>query len=183
MRIGFVSGKGGVGKSTLCYLMALALREAGKDVGVLDLDPQRTLSSIIDFEKDGIGEEGEYQLVDTMPNLEDSNVLDTVKTSDRIIIPCTPDPFALPVTVSTSQVVNELKTKEAKACVALNQMQPRTRLSSSAPIALNQHLDIPILKTEVGYRQSIKRVSAEGWAMLDREVKESVLKMALEVVS
>ncbi|NXO73342.1 NUBP2 factor, partial [Phainopepla nitens] len=33
-----LSGKGGVGKSTLCSQLALALRGAGKRVGILDVD-------------------------------------------------------------------------------------------------------------------------------------------------
>jgi len=183
MNIAFINGKGGVGKSTLCYLMALALREAGKSVGINDLDPQKTLSTIIDFEKDGIGEEGDFLLIDTMPNLQNRDVLDAIKAADRIVIPCTPDPFALPVTISTAEVVKELKRESAKAFVALNQMQAGTRLGVAAPTALRQHLAFPILNTEIGYRQSIKRVSAEGWGKLDREVKESVLKLAVEVIS
>ena len=183
MKIAFVNGKGGVGKSTLCYLMALALREAGKEVGILDRDPQETLAGIIRAKHDDIGEAGEFLLIDTAPNLLAEEVAATIKEADRIVIPCTPDPFALPVTISSAQAIAELKRKKAKAFVVLNQMQSGTKLGIAAPAVLRKALSLPMLNTEIGFRHSIKRVSAEGWGKLDREVKESVLKLALEVIS
>lgn len=41
--VAFVSGKGGVGKTTLCANVAIALSQLGKRVLVIDLDPQNAL--------------------------------------------------------------------------------------------------------------------------------------------
>ena len=38
--------KGGTGKSTVAFNLAVWLRSAGKDITVIDLDPQRTLSDV-----------------------------------------------------------------------------------------------------------------------------------------
>jgi cellulose synthase operon protein YhjQ len=40
--VAFVSGKGGVGKSTVCANLAVALAKRGKKVAVIDLDPQNS---------------------------------------------------------------------------------------------------------------------------------------------
>ncbi len=40
--VAFISGKGGVGKSTVCANLAVALAKRGKKVAVIDLDPQNS---------------------------------------------------------------------------------------------------------------------------------------------
>src|SRR5260370_21912653 len=48
----FFSNKGGVGKTTLVYHVAWMLRELGRSVVVLDLDPQANLTaSLLDAER------------------------------------------------------------------------------------------------------------------------------------
>jgi cellulose biosynthesis protein BcsQ len=42
--IAFVSGKGGVGKTTLAFLLGLVLEQADRPLGFLDLDPQGSLN-------------------------------------------------------------------------------------------------------------------------------------------
>jgi hypothetical protein len=47
--VAFVSGKGGVGKTTLGFLLGLALQRAERRVNFLDLDPQASLTSLIEL--------------------------------------------------------------------------------------------------------------------------------------
>lgn len=47
--IAFVSGKGGVGKTTLAFLLGLVLQRAGRRVAFLDLDPQASLNSLLNL--------------------------------------------------------------------------------------------------------------------------------------
>ena len=44
LTIGFCNLKGGVGKTTSCQNLAVALREKGKRIAILDMDPQSNLS-------------------------------------------------------------------------------------------------------------------------------------------
>ena len=45
-----VSGKGGVGKTTVCALLAKALKAAGRDVVAIDCDPDSNLAACLGYE-------------------------------------------------------------------------------------------------------------------------------------
>ena len=47
--VAFVSGKGGVGKTTLGFLLGLVLQRAQRRVNFLDLDPQASLTSLLEL--------------------------------------------------------------------------------------------------------------------------------------
>lgn len=57
MRVGFISHKGGVGKSTLCAMSAWRLAGLGKSVLACDFDPQGSLTYLLSG--DSVGEEAE----------------------------------------------------------------------------------------------------------------------------
>lgn len=108
--ISFVSQKGGSGKTTLCFSLGVAAREAGRKVFLLDLDRQ---ASLRDWYADREAEEPEVDTVD-LPKLEealggleklgfDYVFIDTpgkddpanskaITLSDFCIIPCRPTP-------------------------------------------------------------------------------------------
>ena len=54
MIIAFCNGKGGAGKTTLSVLLGCALADAGRRVGLLDRDPQRTATRWIQETKSPI---------------------------------------------------------------------------------------------------------------------------------
>ena len=47
LRIMLLSGKGGTGKTTLAFGIALTLHEAGKNFAVIDHDPQKSLTNLL----------------------------------------------------------------------------------------------------------------------------------------
>lgn len=182
MIISFVNGKGGVGKSTLCFLTALGIREAGKSVSVEDLDPQQSISSWIDEDRDGIGEGGEFILVDTRPALEDERVHEAISRSDRIIMPCTPSPGDLTAAKATLDVVNKFKRDDSKVYMALNCVRPGTNFSQDAPEILRQ-LGAPLLQSALPDRQCIQRTVLNGWKAMNADTQATVFKMTIEILS
>jgi len=185
MKIAFVNGKGGVGKSTLCFLTALGIKEAGKSVSVADLDPQQSISAWIDAERDGISpgqEGGEFTLIDTRPAIEDQSVHDAISLADRIILPCTPSPGDLTALRASLDVVNEFRRGSSKVYVALNCVRPGTNLSKDAPDILRR-LGAPVLFPGIPDRQCIQRAILSGWGAMDADTQATVLSLTIEMVS
>lgn len=189
MSIAFVCGKGGVGKSTLCYLVGLGLKEAGKTVAIEDRDPQKSISSWVDPERDGIsivqpGEQwgGEFRLIDTRPAIDDESVLDAIRTVGGVVMPCSPSPGDVSTVRATIEVVQSLKQPEATASLVLNKVVPGTILSQEAPEMLRE-LGAPLLTTQLPERQGVQRAVLLGWKALDAKTQGTVLKLALEVLA
>ena len=183
MKIAFVSGKGGVGKSTLCYLTGLSLRDAGKTVSIDDRDPQRSVSSWIDHERDGFTAPGaQFNLIDTRPALDDQSVSRAIQEADRVIMPCTPSPADITSARATIEVVRSLMREGARAYVVLNMTKPGTNFSAEAPEMLRS-LSTSVMNTEVPERQCIQRAVLLGWRALDSRTQGTILKLTLEVLS
>ena len=183
MKITFVSGKGGVGKSTLCYLTGLSLRDAGKTVSIEDRDPQRSISSWIDHERDGFSNpEADFDLIDTRPALDDESVSRAIQEADRVIMPCTPSPGDLTAARATIQVVRGLMRKGARAYLVLNRVKSGTNFSIEAPETLRT-FNTSVMNTEIPERQCIQRAVLLGWRGLDSKTQGTILKLALEVLS
>lgn len=189
MEIAFVNGKGGVGKSTLCLLTALAMREAGKTVAIDDRDPQKSVSGWVNQERDDIALvseeqawEGEIRLVDTRPAIDDPSVHRAIRTADIVVMPCSPSPGDMTTAKATVEVVREFKSPESKAAMVLNMVKPGTVLAQEAPEILRS-LGVPVLKTELPDRQSIQRAVLLGWPALDPKTQSTILTLALEVIA
>ena len=193
MRIAFISGKGGVGKSTLCHLTALALANAGKSVSVEDRDPQQSITSWIDPERDGLrivgqggggGEGGgaaEFELIDTCPFLREPTVHAAIRESDVVVMPCTPSPGDITAAKATIELVNRLKRPDARAALVLNKVKAGTMLAQDAPTMLRE-LGAPVLATSLGDRQPIQKAVLLGWAALDAKLQGEVFKLAFELL-
>jgi chromosome partitioning protein len=182
MNIAFVNGKGGVGKSTLCYLIALGLIEAGKTVSIEDLDPQQSLTSWLDPERDGLVDDGECRLIDTRPAIDDATVHDAITRADRILLPCSPSPGDITAARASVEVVRRFISDDAKAYVVLNMVKPNTNLSKDAPEVLEM-LGLPVVRAIVPDKQCIQRSVLQGWKALDPPTQTTVLKLALEVLA
>ena len=138
--IGFVTQKGGAGKTTLAVNCAVAAEQAGMKTLILDLDDQGSAEAWYnDREAEtprlvAIGswklpealaaaKSGGYDLVviDT-PGRDEPSVNAVVRAADFVVIPCRPTPVDLKATPPTMATVNRLKKP---AVFVLTQTPPR----------------------------------------------------------
>jgi len=180
--IAFISGKGGVGKSTLCFLTALGIKEAGQTVSVEDLDPQLSITSWLDdslIQKQG---SADYHLIDTRPAIDAESVHDAIKRADTIILPCSPSPADLTAVKATLDVIAAMKNEETKVFVALNCVKPGTNLTSGAP-ELIEDMGVALLNSAMPDRQCIQRATMQGWKALDSDTQTKTLKLTIATIS
>ena len=64
--ISFLNQKGGVGKTTMCFNTAFALSKMGKQVLVIDMDPQSNMTYL--FGRDLSSEEGSLSVFNLLLN-------------------------------------------------------------------------------------------------------------------
>ena len=172
-----------MGKSTLCYGVALALAQAGKEVSIEDLDPQQSVSGWIDFERDGLTEiGGEVVCIDTRPAIDDQSVLNAIKEADVIVMPSTPSPADLTAGKATADVIRSHKRRNAKTIVVLNMMRKRTFFSDHAREVVGQ-LGIKPAHTTVPERQGIQRMVLDGWKGMNLDTRAEFLRLSIELLS
>lgn len=180
--IAFVNNKGGVGKSTACFLTALGLGRAGREVVIEDLDPQKSLSAWIDAERDKIGKSGGVTLIDTRPAVDDENVMKAIARADRIVMPCSPSPGDIIGMKGSIDTVNRLKKKDAKVFVLLNRTKPRTKHSKNAR-GLIEGLGVKVLEVSLPDRECIQDIVTDGWKAMDAATQATVLEMTIEIAT
>lgn len=184
MRIAFVGGKGGTGKSTLCYLTGLALAQAGKIVGIEDLDPQQSITGWIDRDRDGMhpGIEGEITLIDTRPALDDRTVSGAIERADIVVLPCSPSPADIGAARATADAIRAHRRRGAKSILVINRARSHTVLGDNARDVLGG-LGMPIAATVIPERQGIQRAVLGGWRELDADSKGVFLNLAIELIT
>jgi len=168
--ISFVSQKGGSGKTTLCFSLGVAAREAGRKVFMLDLDRQ---ASLRDWYADREAEEPEVDTVD-LPKLEealggleklgfDYVFIDTpgkddpsnskaITLSDFCIVPCRPTPGdlkAIRPTIATIDrvgkpaafVLTQTPTRSFRVSEAKTALSMLGLIATTCVVARNDHQD------------------------------------------
>jgi len=83
--------KGGAGKTTLCAHLAVALAAGRRDVAVLDIDPQQSLTMWYQHRKALFGDDGAGLAVESLDDLrKSSQVKKAARGRDILIIDCPP---------------------------------------------------------------------------------------------
>jgi chromosome partitioning protein len=190
MNLVFVNGKGGTGKSTVCYLVGLALAQAGKGVCITDLDPQRSLKGWINQERDGfltVPDHGyvegcEIELIDTRPAIDDRAVTEAIESADVIVVPVSPSPADLGTARATVDVIREHKRDGAAAILVINRARTHTTFTDNARDVLSV-LGLPIAATDIPERQCIQRAVMGGWSELDGDTRGRLLNLAIELMT
>jgi chromosome partitioning protein len=173
--IAFVTQKGGSGKSTLASSLAVAAREAGEKVFVIDMDPQNALinwaktrgrddvpvvsvtpgrlaSTLAGLARNGIT----LTIIDT-PGAEGAIATAAMKAADLNIIPSRPNVFDLWASQQTRKALKELRSDFV---FMLNQCPPaqQTARVSEGAAALEAMggLITPLVLTRVDYQEAAR---------------------------
>jgi chromosome partitioning protein len=191
--------KGGVGKSTLALLLAGYFRQGGLSVGLVDTDPQGSLTyaaggglgnlSLVELPADAAQlRQAPYELlvVDTPPYLS-SQLPALFRVSDLVLIPSRAGYFdALAIRDTAALVrVAQADVPSLRAAIVLNLIKSRTALTDDVR-SLIESLDIPILQTTLADRVAYTRAPLSGGIVTvetDARAAAEIESLAIEVTA
>lgn len=186
MRVLYANFKGGTGKSTIVFNMALWQQAQGQKVQVCDLDPQRTVSDVAAIRhEDGI--EPALDVVNDLPARKKKNVhylidvgasdMDAmraaIRTADRIVIPVTPSQADIWATQRFLEIVREERAhgKVPPILAFLNRADPhpRSRENAEALEALGMLRGVKAVAPKLVQRLAFRRSFSEGLSVSELE--------------
>jgi chromosome partitioning protein len=188
MRITLCNGKGGTGKTTLTVLLAHALAEAGKEVAVVDLDPQGTASRwLAQFPESKVqlaqdGQDYAAVFTDTPPRLDSPALAASIREADSVLLVCSPSPADLWSAQDTAKVIRENLRPRARGYILFNAVQPNTILGRDLE-DLAERIGLSPLKASIHRRQAYQHAALLGWKALTTEAREEIYQVALAVLS
>lgn len=181
--IGFLSQKGGAGKTTLAVHTAVAAHEAGVGVVLIDTDPQRSatvwgearqeeapvvatadvsdLRRVLDAARgDGMG----LAIVDAAPHAAPT-AASIARSADLIAIPCRPTAFDLAAVEGAVRIV---KAAGVQAAIVLSACPFRAPEIAETREALSGY-GLPVAPVEITDRRAFARAVASGRAVTEFE--------------
>jgi chromosome partitioning protein len=164
--VAIVSRKGGAGKTTLAVHLAVAASIKGKEVAIIDLDPQASAAgwgdsrtadtpAVVSAQAARLPKVletaalagADLAIIDTAPHSETA-ALAAIRAADLILIPCRPAILDLRAISDTIDLVNLAKKT---ATVVLNAVPPRGSLADEAVEALASY-GVTVAPIKVGQR-------------------------------
>jgi chromosome partitioning protein len=186
MKITVCNGKGGIGKTTVTLTLSLAFAQTSHKVGLIDCDSQGTLSKIAE-NIDGveiIKPDTSYDviLIDTPPRppKEAAMVVASVQESDITVLVSSPYPVDLWTTLDTAKLIQSYSKRKDDVMVLFNKVRPNTIWGRELD-QIKEKIGLPVLKSMMSLRECYSRVALLGWKALDKEAREEVIKVALEL--
>ena len=182
--ISILNQKGGVGKTTLSTHLARALQLQGKDILLVDSDPQgstrdwaatrkeQTLPVVsIDrptIDKDLKNIRKDFIIIDGAPRSNEI-ILSAIKASNAVIIPVQPSPYDIWATSDLVRIVKE-HIQTLKAAFVVSRVIKGTKIGSEI-IEILSNYEIPVLKTLITQRVIYPNSAAAGTTVLDQDPK------------
>ena len=170
------SGKGGAGKTTLARELAVAAHLGGRQVALVDLDPQAGLTGWFgrrqaetpilvalppDHSFDRAAAGGIEELVIDLPPGLPGYVATLVATADVVLVPVRPTPDDLVAAVTVARTL----TRHPAWAFVLSQTPPRSRLIDGA---LRQLAALGrVAPAALGFRQDFPAAAIEGMAAVE----------------
>lgn len=189
----YANFKGGTGKSTVVFNMALWLTAQGKTVTICDLDPQRTVTDVAEIREE-MGFEPQLKVTHELPGkggargewLADVGLSDTdamraaIRAASRIVVPVTPSQADIWATQHFLEIVGEERAKGKKPDVLgfINRADPhpRSRENAETRAALRLLPGIKPLGPQLVQRLAFRRSFSEGLAPFELQPRSKAAK-------
>ncbi len=177
--------KGGAGKTTLAAHLAVAWAKAGHQVGVVDIDPQASLTKWfaerarikdavaielrcvagwrVQGEVEKLARTVELVVVDSPPHAETESKI-AVRAADLVLVPAQPSPMDLWATKTTLDLA---RAEKRPALVVLNRMPARGRLAEQMRAKFAE-LGAPVADAVLGSRVAFASSLLEGRGISER---------------
>jgi chromosome partitioning protein len=175
--IGFISQKGGVGKTTIAIHLATAFQSSGRETLVVDLDPQASAAEWKDARTEerpyvmavpssrlkktletAREHEAEVVVLDTAPHSE-GTALEAARASDLILVPCQPSIMDLRAMRKTADLLNHLKKP---TYAVLNEVAAQGSVADDAARAITAQFEMPVCPVRIGQRVAFNRCLLAG---------------------
>jgi len=202
MTITVAHTKGGVGKSTLAWHLAHALKEIGKSVTLIDLDFQQTLyfvnqirgledievlqpQTVQEVMKLLVGSEhkSDYYIVDVGGFDSDINRT-ALEFSHKVVVPISESVTEVLGFKTFEGIINELVLKDTEFNIVLNNIHPLTRNFSIIKEAIGKNYKL--LNTVIRSRKVYKTTLGVGASVFDTKndlAKEEIRGLRDELIS
>lgn len=197
--------KGGAGKTTLAAQLAVTWARRGNAVGLVDIDPQRSLASWHGWRREHhpggvelhlsdvagwrlgtelgrLRQRFDVIVVDTPPHAE-TEARAAVRAADMLLLPIQPSPMDLWATAPTARMA---ETENTPALIVMNRMPPRGKLPE---IMLEKLLEegLPIAHTKLGNRVAYAASMMEGKGVVEYQPSSTAAReigaLATEVMA
>lgn len=183
--------KGGAGKTTVVAQLATTYASQKKNVALVDIDPQASLTSWFAERKRTLGEENrivlssvggwrlkneldrlkqdfDVILVDAPPHAEtEANI--AIRYADLLVIPVQPSPMDVWATAPTFK---QAKKEKTQAIVLLNRIPPRGKLLDKIKGMLEED-ERPMLKSTLGNRVAFAASMIDGLGVIESEKRSA----------
>ncbi|MBI3961625.1 MAG: AAA family ATPase [Deinococcus sp.] len=184
MIIAIANQKGGSGKTTTAINLAAALAERGKQVIVIDADPQASAQDwagaapqgrpfpvfVVGYARSNLAqhiehikEQYDYILIDCPPALGEMSRA-AMSASDLVLIPVPPSPLDIRAAAPTITLYHEARTgrPQLRAALLVTRRIAGTSVGKQAAQALLGY-ELPVLSTEIYQRSA--HVNAAGYGL------------------
>lgn len=190
MKIAICNQKGGSGKTTAVMLLAYALGAAGKQVGIIDRDPQQTARRWLEnapaervklVPERGRADEYDLVLVDTPPYLKDGGFDKAVREADRVVLVCSTSPLDVWSTQEALGRILQIRP-EIRPAVLFSRYEAHTEFGKTRE-DFAKALGVRMLANAIPERKSIQRASIQGYRALRAAERENLANLALEIIT
>jgi chromosome partitioning protein len=184
MIVTLLGQKGGIGKSTTAICLAMAARQRGSEVLLVDADPQGTVRTWNDVatehgvavptvvamgasmhrpgQLDVLARRYDLTLIDCPPRHGDIQ-RSALMISDAALLPCGPSAADAWALTTSLEMVAEAQTLRAQlqAAIVITRKQPRTTLGKSSRAVLEKS-GVTVLGSELSHRIAYQEALAAG---------------------